>query len=54
MYTIEIDTTGFEKSLDRLIKGLTQRKPLMQTLAMHMLFAVEKNFQQQGRPAWAG
>ncbi|HAG2521310.1 TPA: phage virion morphogenesis protein [Salmonella enterica] len=54
MYTIEIDTTGFEKSLNRLIKGLTQRKPLMQTLAMHMLFAVEKNFQQQGRPAWAG
>ncbi|MGL5344805.1 MAG: phage virion morphogenesis protein [Plesiomonas sp.] len=54
MLDIKIDTAGLEQHLNQLIKGIKNRRPLMQALAGDMLDAVEENFRREGRPAWAG
>lgn len=54
MYSIKINTDGFEAALDKLVKGLENREPLMRRLAGMMADAVEENFAQEGRPKWMG
>ena len=53
-YEITYDVTDFERSLGDLIRKLENRQPLMREMAAAMHDAVEENFEQQGRPAWAG
>ncbi len=54
MYSIKINTDGFEAALDKLVRGLENREPLMRRLAGMMADAVEENFAQEGRPKWMG
>ncbi|MEI7409276.1 phage virion morphogenesis protein [Pectobacterium aroidearum] len=54
MYEIKYDITDFERGLGELISRLEHRQPLMREIAAAMHDAVEENFAQQGRPAWAG
>ena len=54
MYSIKINTDGFEAALDKLVRGLENREPLMRSLAGMMADAVEENFAQEGRPKWMG
>lgn len=54
MYEIKYDITDFERGLGELISRIEHRQPLMREMAAAMHDAVEENFAQQGRPAWAG
>ncbi|MEQ9868592.1 phage virion morphogenesis protein [Pectobacterium odoriferum] len=54
MYEIKYDITDFERGLGELISRIEHRQPLMREIAAAMHDAVEENFSQQGRPAWAG
>lgn len=54
MSEIKIDTSAWTGALDKLMRATTRRRDLMTALAGTMLDAVEENFQQQGRPKWAG
>lgn len=54
MYSIKVDTAAFEAALDKLIRGLENREPLMRRLAGLMADAAEENFAQEGRPEWMG
>ncbi|CDK63342.1 mu-like bacteriophage G protein 2 [Morganella morganii IS15] len=54
MYSIKINTDAFEAALDKLVRGLESREPLMRRLAGLMADAVEENFEQEGRPKWMG
>lgn len=51
---IKYDINDFTKSLGEFISKLEHREPLMREMAAAMGDAVEENFRNQGRPAWAG
>ncbi|WOA52508.1 phage virion morphogenesis protein [Dickeya solani] len=53
-YEIKYNITDFERGLGELIQRLEHREPLMREMAAAMHDAVEENFAQEGRPAWAG
>lgn len=54
MIEIKIASDTVTTALARLAQGLGNTAPLMTQLAGVLLFAVEENFAQGGRPAWAG
>jgi phage virion morphogenesis protein len=54
MIKIKIENDTITPALARLAKGMAQMSPVMQAIAGIMHDAVEENFAQGGRPAWAG
>lgn len=51
---LKIDLAAYKSALGELLRATTDRHDLMTALAGTMQDAVEENFQQQGRPKWAG
>ena len=40
------------RALERMVRSLENRQPLMQAISEDMLSAVMENFEQEGRPKW--
>ncbi|WP_410757253.1 phage virion morphogenesis protein [Erwinia psidii] len=53
-YKITFNVSDFDVMMGHLIGNIQKRRPMMRALAGDMIDAVEENFAQQGRPAWAG
>lgn len=54
MIEIEIKTLQLQENINRAVRGLERRGPLMRLIAGKLHQAVDENFNSQGRPAWAG
>ena len=54
MIEIDIKIQAVEASLEQIKEKLAHREPLMRKLAGDLLFAVDQNFAQGGRPKWQG
>lgn len=48
---IEVPDT-LRRALERMVRSLENRQPLMQAISEDMLSAVMENFEQEGRPKW--
>lgn len=48
---IEVPDT-LRRALERMVRSLENRQPLMRAISEDMLSAVMENFEQEGRPKW--
>lgn len=54
MIDYRVDCPGVDAAIAELTRASASAAPLMRRVANVMLDAVEENFAQEGRPAWAG
>ncbi len=52
MIKIKLDADSVVQQLEKISSDLSDAKPLMRKLAETMRFAVDRNFEEEGRPKW--